>query len=132
MYKKTVKKMQDSFEIAKIFDQLKTSSLLADLTLSKYQKAMIPYFTSHLVIEDEKDKNSSTDEGCHDAINWTYLSKEKRDLIKKGLLQLVIGKEPSKVNQRILKNLTSKSFIKPKSSPLMHSNYENSSNFDSS
>ncbi len=53
MYKKTVKKMQDSFEIIKIFDQLKTSSLLADLTLSKYQKAMIPYFTSHLVAEDE-------------------------------------------------------------------------------
>lgn len=49
MFKKTVEKMKEQFEIINIFDNLKTSSLLADLTLSKYQKAMIPYFTSHLV-----------------------------------------------------------------------------------
>ena len=98
--------MQESFDIVKIFDQLKNSSLLSDLTLSKYQKAMIPYFKSHLVSFTDEADDSSSETNNHSSVNWDSLDKEQRSLIKKGLLQLAICKVPSKVNQRILKNLT--------------------------
>ncbi len=108
MYKRTVKKMQEKFEIVKIFDQLNTASLLADLTLSKYQKAIITYFKSQLVTQNEEARFFSTfDDSNGSSVNWKTLDKNKRSLIKKGLLQLYISRKPTKVSKRILRGLTS-------------------------
>ena len=47
---------------------------------------MIPYFTSHLVNPYTYDSKLSSDDESHTSVNWSTLDKEKRSLIKKGLL----------------------------------------------
>ncbi len=78
--------MQSQFEIVQIFKQLKTSSLLADITLSKHQKALIPYFKSHLVNLNDIHTQEDNQKTTNNNIAWDELTPSNKNLLKQSIL----------------------------------------------
>jgi len=64
IYKKGVERMEHEFDITEIAKELRNVSIVCGLSLSKYQKALLPYFKKHLITyeEPEKEENLVTSE----------------------------------------------------------------------
>ncbi|CDW73239.1 UNKNOWN [Stylonychia lemnae] len=119
LFNQAKNKLNTKFEIVQILKTQVLVSLIKKITLSKYQRKLIPFFKKQVLkinqdydisnhIKDHKNiKKLYMEENCINQ-SWDQMTKNKRRKVKLYLAQILLNKNESLIDKRIYKNLDEK------------------------